>query len=198
VPITGQTSTSESDSRENDDDDDNDNNPHQEDGDEDGDITAHPVNGMYGSPPSREILSVTLSLSNRTHSLVRTLTSLDHGASWVKAGTGSHGDRGYDDGRDAHERVWMAIRRHHGRLIPSSYVLGGRMGARTLLAYLEEPAAVSRRDSASIATPAAVPVYRKLYLIGPDGPIPRARAEAEVCRGVVMSGGDGSICAPLS
>jgi hypothetical protein len=185
--VAGQASTADGDSDEDGDD------SYQEE-DEDGDIAAEPVDGEYGSPTSREDLAVTMSAANRTHSMVRTVTSHDHGASW-RAASGRRGDAG-----EQQRGAWMSIRLHHGRLVPSSYVFGSRSGAR-IMAYLEEPA-VSRTPAGSAAVsssfPAAVSVYRKLYLIGPDGPFPRARSDAEVCRGVVMSGGDGSMCASLS
>jgi hypothetical protein len=129
--------------------------------DEDGDL-AVTVDGN-----GEEVVTVTTSLTNQTHSVVQNFASLDQGRTWNRTDEGSG--------------CWVAIRNHHGRFHTSSYVINGRPEAR-MVAYLEEP--VTRQSNMA---------YRKLYLIGTDGPVLRTRRDAEVCRGVKTSE-VGSMC----
>jgi hypothetical protein len=133
--------------------------------DEDGDLA------VTVERSGEEVITITMSLTNQTHSVVQNVVSLDRGRTW--------------DRTDEAGECWIAIRNHHGRFHTSSHVVNGRPEAR-MVAYLDEP--VNQQSNMA---------YRKLYLIGANGPVLRTRRDAEVCRGVKTSE-DGSMCGDWS
>lgn len=78
-----------------------------------------------------------------------------------------------------HGTDWLALR-GHGTLHLSALIRHSRPDAR-ILAYLHEPSEV------------LIGSYRKMHLLGQDGPLRRRQTEADLCRGV-QTKSYGSVC----